>query len=48
MSKRHRILLAILASAFLSALTISSTARACGDGSGDVVVLVNGELPGGG
>ncbi len=47
MSKRHGILLAVLASALFSVLVISSTARACGDGSNDIQ-LVNGELPGGG
>jgi hypothetical protein len=40
------ILLAIVFSAFLTTL-LASSVYACGDGSNEIV-LVNGELPGGG
>ena len=41
-----KVLLAIVLSAFVSTL-VASTVYACGDGSDDIV-LINGELPGGG
>ena len=44
---KKSILLAVFLSAFVGALIVSSTAHACGDGSNDIV-LINGELPGGG